>query len=198
MNGVMGWIAAGATALAAVMTAANLGARTTGWGFVIFTLGSIAWVLFGWFHGQWHLVFTNGFLAVVNLVGVWRWLGRQSTYEAGGRRAARASRRSASPTLFPATGVTNIEVLSRDDARLGMVVEALLRCADARVSYVVVRGEDRELRAIPGQQLRFTAGRCVLTADATWFYAQPALNGDMWPAEVAPTDSALPGQTSQP
>ena len=38
-----GWIAPIATMIAAMMTAANLGARVTGWGFVVFTVGSIAW-----------------------------------------------------------------------------------------------------------------------------------------------------------
>ena len=40
---VIEWLAAGATMIAALMTAANLGARITGWGFAMFALGSGAW-----------------------------------------------------------------------------------------------------------------------------------------------------------
>jgi hypothetical protein len=30
--------------IAAMMTPANLGARVTGWGFVLFSVGAVAWV----------------------------------------------------------------------------------------------------------------------------------------------------------
>ena len=96
--------------IAAMMTAANLGARVTGWGFVVFTAGSIAWSIVGISSGQTNLVATNGFLTLVNLVGVWRWLGRQRAYEDGGKSATQASRRSAYPTLFTATGVAGLPV----------------------------------------------------------------------------------------
>jgi hypothetical protein len=70
-----GWIAPIATMIAAIMTAANLGARITGWGFVVFAIGSIAWTAVGLSSGQTNLVATNAFLTLVNLVGIWRWLG---------------------------------------------------------------------------------------------------------------------------
>ena len=78
--------------MAAMMTAANLGARVTGWGFIVFTLGSICWSLVGLQSGQTNLVATNVFLTCVNLVGIWRWLGRQRGYEDGARAASRSSR----------------------------------------------------------------------------------------------------------
>lgn len=87
------------------MTAANLGARLTGWGFVVFTFGSIAWTIVGLTSGQTNLIASNGFLTLVNVVGIWRWLGRQRKYEDGGRSAREASRRSSEPTLFTATGL---------------------------------------------------------------------------------------------
>ena len=43
MEDIAGWVAPIATMIAAMMTAANLGPRVTGWGFVVFTVGSIAW-----------------------------------------------------------------------------------------------------------------------------------------------------------
>ena len=41
------WVAHAATMVAAMMTAANVGARVTGWGFVVFTISSIAWSFIG-------------------------------------------------------------------------------------------------------------------------------------------------------
>lgn len=39
VEAVAAWVAPVATMIAAVMTAANLGARVTGWGFVVFVIG---------------------------------------------------------------------------------------------------------------------------------------------------------------
>ena len=47
MEGLAGWVALAATCIAALMTASNLGARVTGWGFVIFTIGAAAWIVVG-------------------------------------------------------------------------------------------------------------------------------------------------------
>ena len=61
-------LAPAATMIAAVMTASNLGARVTGWGFVVFTVGSIAWCLVALTSGQANLLWTNGFLILVNVL----------------------------------------------------------------------------------------------------------------------------------
>src|SRR3989344_9387847 len=95
-----GLIAPAATMIAAMMTAANLGARVTGSGFVVFTLGSLAWSVVGVTSGQTNLLATNLFLTLVNLVGIWRLLGRQRGYEDGARRAANRSRLAAPPAPF--------------------------------------------------------------------------------------------------
>src|SRR6188768_57692 len=70
MNDIASWVAPAATMIAAIMTAANLGARVTGWGFVVFSVGSVAWTLVGLGSGQTNLVATNIFLTLVNLVGI--------------------------------------------------------------------------------------------------------------------------------
>lgn len=108
------WLAPIATMVAAMMTTINLGARVTGWGFVVFTIGSVAWTTVGLSSGQVSLIAANGFLTFVNLVGIWRWLGRQSAYEDGARSAKAASRRASSPTLFTATGIAGMPVLDGD------------------------------------------------------------------------------------
>src|SRR6478735_2046165 len=97
--------------IAAMMTAANLGARLTGWGFVVFTVGSLGWATVALSSGQTNLLATNCFLTLVNAVGIWRWLGRQRVYEDGGKSASQASRRAAAPSLFTATGLAGMPVV---------------------------------------------------------------------------------------
>ena len=47
METIATWVAPIATTIAALMTASNLGSRITGWGFVVFTLGSLGWITLG-------------------------------------------------------------------------------------------------------------------------------------------------------
>jgi len=124
--------------IAAIMTASNLGARMTGFGFVVFTVGSIAWTAFGMATNQTSLIAANGFLTVVNLIGVWRWLGRQSTYEEGGRSARVASHHSSAPSLFTANGLPGMAIEDCYGKRIGKVVEALLECRTGKVRHVVI------------------------------------------------------------
>ena len=77
------WVATVATVIAASITAANLGARITGYGFCVFLIGSLAWVVTGVMSGQAALTWTNILLTVLNVFGIWRWLGRQAKVEDG-------------------------------------------------------------------------------------------------------------------
>jgi hypothetical protein len=60
------------------MTAANLGARVTGWGFVLFTVGAAAWIIIGVAAWQTQSLYSNIFLGIVDVLGVWRRLGRRA------------------------------------------------------------------------------------------------------------------------
>jgi hypothetical protein len=91
METAANWVAPIATTLAAVMVAANLGTRITGWGFIVFSIGSIGWIVIGAVTGQGNLLWQNVFLLVVNLVGVWRWLGIRARYEKGAGAATEAT-----------------------------------------------------------------------------------------------------------
>src|SRR5947209_12411375 len=91
MADTVSWIATIATIIAASMTAANLGARITGYGFCVFLVGSLAWLATGLLTGQSALTWTNVVLTVLNVFGIWRWLGRQAKVEEGARAAAEAS-----------------------------------------------------------------------------------------------------------
>ncbi len=98
METAANWIAPLATTIAAIMVAANLGSRFTGWGFVVFTIGSIGWIAIGVLTDQPNLLWQNAFLTLVNAVGIWRWLGLRARYEKGSAKAtgdsARIFRRS--------------------------------------------------------------------------------------------------------
>jgi hypothetical protein len=181
--------------IAAMMTAANLGARVTGWGFVVFTVGSIAWSLVGLSSEQTNLLATNGFLTFVNLIGVWRWLGRQRAYEDGGKSAEEASRRSAYPTLFTATGISGMVVKASDGQTVGKAVEALITCESGSVSYVVVGsggvgGIAETLRAVARKDIQFACDRLTLRRDSAWFEALPTLEDGDWPAAAAELEGA--------
>jgi hypothetical protein len=173
--------------IAAMMTAANLGARVTGWGFVVFLLGSLAWSTIGLTSGQTNLLATNAFLTLVNLVGIWRWLGRQRGYEDGGKSAERKSRHSASSDLLTATGLAGVKVEMPDGSPAGTAVEALIACHTGTVSYVVVGrtipgGITEELRAVPRDALVFAADRLQLLLSPREFEALPVLDDGDWPA----------------
>jgi hypothetical protein len=92
MEQVANWIAPVATTVAALLVAANLGARITGIGFVAFAVGSIAWIVIGAATGQANLLWQNAVLLLVNIVGIWRWLGLRARYDRG---AAAATRKTA-------------------------------------------------------------------------------------------------------
>ncbi len=102
MDTIASWVATIATIAAACLTASNLGARITGYGFIVFTVGSIAWLALGLLTGQPALIWTNIVMTLLNLFGVWRWLGRQASVEQGpsGPRR-RASTGPATPCSRP-------------------------------------------------------------------------------------------------
>lgn len=68
------WTATLTGIVAAILVAGKFPGRITGWGFVIFTVSSIAWVAFGLLKGEAPLTLQNAVLFVINIVGVWRYL----------------------------------------------------------------------------------------------------------------------------
>jgi hypothetical protein len=70
MTDNISWLATAATILAALMTASNLGARITGFGFGVFLIGSLAWTATGLMTGRPALTWTNVVLTVLNLFGM--------------------------------------------------------------------------------------------------------------------------------
>ena len=135
---ILAWVAPAATILAALVTASNLGVRITGWGFVVYTIGSLAWLALGLTVGPSSLVWQNVILFPLNIFGVWRWLGRQSNIEDGAEAAARKSRQLKSETLFPLSVLGKAKIIGKDDAHLGHCVDAMTGCHSGRIDYLVV------------------------------------------------------------
>jgi len=92
MEQIANWVAPIATTIAALLVAANLGARITGIGFIAFSVGSVAWMVIGAATGQANLIWQNAVLLLVNILGMWRWLGLRARYDKG---AAAATRKTA-------------------------------------------------------------------------------------------------------
>lgn len=88
MEEAAGLFAAATTTVAAIMVAANLGPRITGFGFIVFAIGSLGWIAVGVLSGQPSLLWQNVALLVINLAGIWRWLGVRARYDKGAAAAA--------------------------------------------------------------------------------------------------------------
>lgn len=193
MEDLAGWIAPIATTVAAVMTAANLGTRVTGWGFVVFTIGSVAWVTIALGTGQSNLLWANGFLTIVNVIGIWRWLGRQARHEDGRKTATARSAAERVPTLFGLGAVVGATVTGRDDATIGTVIDGMMQCDGARLAYVVVGeggvgGVGERLHAVSPKRLRFSADGVSCDLSAEELASEPVLEPGAWPAALDRAD----------
>ena len=189
MENQLSWIATIATIatiVAASLTASNLGARITGTGFIIFTVGSLAWLALGATTGQPALVWTNAVLTVLNLFGIWRWLGRQAKVEAGSQAAAEASQASPGENLFAISLLSRAPVRAGDgDKELGKCVDAMAGCHSGRLAYVVVSeggiaGAGETLRRLPWQSLHVEQGELVTSLTRAQFCTLEPVPRDDW------------------
>lgn len=138
METILNWVAPAATIIAALMTASNLGAKITGAGFIVFTIGSLAWIGLGLTTGNTALLWQNVALTALNLFGIWRWLGRQAKFEDGAQHAAKASEAKRSEDLFPLSSLTSAAVVGQSGEQLGKCVDAMAGRSSGRISYLVV------------------------------------------------------------
>ena len=77
MSEILEWFATIAGIIAALMIAGDLGRRATGWGFVLFTFASLAWIAYGLRDEEGGLMTQNIVLFGINLIGVYRYLIRK-------------------------------------------------------------------------------------------------------------------------
>jgi len=186
MESLATWVAPIATTIAALMTASNLGSRITGYGFIVFTVGSLAWMTLGITTGQANLLWQNLILTALNLFGIWRWLGRQARIEDGGMTAQDQSADLSSETLFPASLLTKAKLVGAGGAELGSSVEAMLGCRSGRPVYLVIAeggvgGVGETLRRLEWRDAHVEDDRLVTRLDPAQFAAAEHLARDQWP-----------------
>lgn len=180
------WVAPAATTIAALMTASNLGSRITGYGFIVFTIGSLAWLAIGHFSGEPSLVWQNVILTVLNLFGVWRWLGRQARIEQGGRAAAEASEAAPGESLFPISLLAKARVSGRGGTELGTAVDAMAGASSGRLSYLVVSagglaGVGETLHRLDWRDAEVVDEQVMTPLDRQSFERLDQLDQDDWP-----------------
>jgi hypothetical protein len=179
------WIATVATIVAAFMTAANLGSRVTGYGFAVFTFGALCWIAAGALTHQPALMWTNVVLFVLDVFGVWRWLGRQAEVEEGARTASEASERTPGESLFPISLLGRAPVRC-GDKEVGHCVDAMAGCRSGRVDYLVVSegglaGVGERLRRLPWSDAHVEGDEVVTRLASDRFERLEELQRDEWP-----------------
>jgi len=183
-----GWIAPIATMIAAMMTAANLGSRVTGWRFVVFLAGAIAWTIVAIATSQSNLLWSNAFLGLVDLIGIWRWLGRRATLDDGAEKAIAASDRKAVPALFPTSLIEGGAIKDSTGKTIAHSVGAMAERDSGRLAYVVAHeGAVADLGgrhvAIPWSWLTAAGDAFEIAARHDLGALQPIDPGH-WPAAV--------------
>ncbi|SFP57458.1 PRC-barrel domain containing protein [Sphingomonas rubra] len=174
MADMAGWVALVATCVAALMTASNLGARVTGWGFVIFTVGAVGWIVVGFATGQQQLLYSNLFLGLVDLFGVWRWLGRRARISDASRAEEDRSTARPGETLFSVASLDGLPVKAADGTVAAHAVDALASCAGGGIDYLVVRvgglaGIAETLHRLPWSDVTVRDGEVVTKLPANTF-----------------------------
>lgn len=186
MDQTASWIATAATIIAACFTASNLGSRITSIGFIIFTIGSIAWFATGVLTDQPALMYTNAVMTLLNLFGVYRWLGRQAKLEEGASKAAKASAAAPGEDLFPASSLTASRLTGRGGETLGNTVDAMLSCDGGKLRYLVVAqggvaGVGETFRRVDWHYAGVQDGAVKTDMTKRDFDSLPELQKDNWP-----------------
>ena len=187
MEQISSFVAPVATTIAALIVASNLGARITGFGFIIFTVGSIAWTILGYSTDQPNLLWQNVILTGLNLFGVWRWLGWQARIEQGAESASRESQGDPGETLFPVSLLMKGKVVSKEGEDIGRCVDAMAGCASGRISYLVVAeggvaGVGQTLRRLPWSGCSVDEADVKAPLPLASFCTLEPLEPDHWPA----------------
>jgi len=139
---------------------------------VIFTVGAAAWIAVGIATHQSQLFYSNCFLAVVDLIWIWRWLGSRTRISDTAAAEVQRSQEPAAETLFSVTRVDGLPVYSPAGTIVARAVDVLITCRSGRIAYFIVRtggvgGVGETLRRLPWDEISMTdAGICTRLSDA--------------------------------
>lgn len=187
MHEWISWFATAATVTAALITASNLGSRITGYGFVVFLAGSLAWLATAIVTAQPALLWTNAILTGLNMFGIWRWLGRQTRIEKGAESAEAASRHTPGEALFPASMLSGGQIVDREGVAIGQSVDAMVGARTGRIHYLVasaggIAGVGERLHRVDRHDVLFEEDRISLAMSRAEFQRLPVLPRGDWTA----------------
>lgn len=185
MADTISWVATAATIIGALMTASNLGARVTGYGFAVFLVGALCWIGVGVLDHQPALLWTNVVLTLLDLFGIWRWLGRQARVEEGARAASEASKHTPGEALFPVSLLSRAPVRC-GDTEVGYCIDAMAGCRSGRLDYLVVSeggvaGVGERLRRLPWADAHVDGEMVEAHLGRSDFERLEELRKDEWP-----------------
>ncbi|MBV9841156.1 MAG: PRC-barrel domain-containing protein [Sphingomonadaceae bacterium] len=187
MESIAAWVAPAATIVAAMMVAANLGTRVTGWGFVVYTVGAIAWCAQGVATHQYNLLWANGFLLVVDVIGVYRWLFQRAALDEGAEAAVVQSEREETDPLFPLSHLVEAPLCGPDGSKVAHILDAMAECGSGRISYLMLReggagGIGERFHALPWADVTPCDKRFTTALDGAAIRALPQVDPRDWPA----------------
>jgi hypothetical protein len=99
---ILEWSATGTGIIAAIIVSLNLGVTKTGWGFVIFTVSSVCWIIAALMQGEMALTVQNGVLFVINVIGIYRYLINKGPDKDEKEQAAGSAGGTSTGSLAPA------------------------------------------------------------------------------------------------
>lgn len=189
MGDLAAWVAPAATMLAAMMVAGNFGTRITGWGFVVYTIGAIAWCVQGVATRQYNLLWANGFLLVVDAIGIYRWLFRRARLDDGAQRAVERSRGAPVAGLFPLSRLADAKLVGRDGKPLAQIVDAMAETGSGRINYVMLSeggtaGIGERLRPVTWDRVRATDDGFATDLSAEDILSLPEADPESWPGAL--------------
>lgn len=185
MTDTISWFATIATIIAATVTAGNFGSKITGYGFIVFTIGALCWAVVGAATHQPALMWTNLILFLLDLFGVWRWLGRETEVEQGARAATEASSMTNSESLFPVSVLTSAPI-GNGTTEFGQCINAMAGCRSGKIQYLVVSqggvaGVGETLRRLPWEDVNADGESLSAIVSAEMFERLDILPRDQWP-----------------
>ncbi len=187
-----------ATIIGGLTVALNAGTRITGWGFAVLAAGSACWSVNALANGSTSLLVANVTMAAINLIGVWRWLGRRRRIEQGSNRAMVASAAAPLPSLVSTGALLEAPLHLPGGGAFGTVIDLMVHGEAQDLAYAVlafdgIGGLGEEFRAVPADQLHLAAEGLLCVLTEAQLRALPPIDPSAWP--VAPVLAGnLPGQ----
>ena len=109
------------------------------------------------------MLYSNIFLGVVDVIGVWRWLGHRARLADTSTAEQENSGRRGEATLFSVATLDGAPVLGENGEVIAHAVDALAACDGGRIDYLIIRrggigGVGETLHRLPWQSAMIKDG----------------------------------------